>query len=127
MTDEQKTRIKNYVKTINEAAEDATNDSILEFAVEDVAARVLLYLNCEELPENIERIVARIVSGIFNQTLNSSTTTQVDSAISSLSDNGQSISFANEVKNYLVSTDDNEIFAGFTKLLAPYRRINVVA
>lgn len=127
MTSEQKTRIEEYVKAINETAADASSESILDFAVEDVASRVLLYLNCEELPERIERIVARVVSGIFNQIINSSTSTQADSAISSLSDNGQSISFANQVKNYLCTTDDNEIFAGFTKLLAPYRRINVVS
>ena len=127
MTEEQKTRIEGYVKKLNDAASVAANADILDFATEEVAARVLLYLNREDLPVNIERIVARIVSGIFNQSVNAKSSTSADSAISSMSDNGQSISFSNEVKNYLATAEDKELFAGSSKLLAPYRRINVVA
>lgn len=127
MTEDQKTRIVGYVKQINDAASDADYDGILDFSVDEVADRVLLYLNRADLPEATERIVARIVSGIFNQTVNTASSTSADAAISSMSDNGQSISFSNEVKNYLATTEDNELFAGFSKLLARYRRINVVA
>lgn len=127
MTEEQKTRIEDYVKTINDAASIAENADALDFSIDEVGDRVLLYLNRTDLPEATERIVARIVSGIFNQTVNTISSTSADAAISSMSDNGQSISFSNEVKNYLATTDDNELFAGFSKLLARYRRINVVA
>lgn len=127
MTEEQKTRIEGYVKKINEAAALSENEEVLDFSIEEVGDRVLLYLNRTDLPEATERIVARIVSGIFNQTVNTISSTSADAAISSMSDNGQSISFSNEVKNYLATTDDNELFAGFSKLLARYRRINVVA
>jgi hypothetical protein len=127
MTDEQKAKIKEYVKKLNDAASLPGNADILDFSVDEVADRVLLYLNREDLPVNIERIVARIISGIFNQSVNAKPSTSADSAISSMSDNGQSISFSNEVKNYLATVDDNELFAGSSKLLAPYRRINVVA
>lgn len=127
MTDEQKTKIIGYVKALNDTANQEGYQSLLDLVVEEVADRVLLYLNREDLPENIERVVARIVSGIFNQTANAKTSSTADSAISSMSDNGQSISYSNEIKNYLSSADDNELFAGFSKLLARYRRINVVA
>jgi len=127
MTEEQKTRIEGYVKKINEAADLSENEEVLDFSVEEVGDRVLLYLNRTDLPEATERIVARIVSGIFNQTVNTISSTSADAAISSVSDNGQSVSFSNEVKNYLATTEDNELFAGFSKLLARYRRINVVA
>ena len=127
MTDGQKAKIKEYVKKLNEAASLPENAEILDFSTDEVADRVLLYLNREDLPVNIERIVARIISGIFNQSVNAKPSTSADSAISSMSDNGQSISFSNEVKNYLATVDDNELFAGSSKLLAPYRRINVVA
>ena len=127
MTDEQKTKIIGYVKALNDTASQEDYQSLLDLVVEEVADRVLLYLNREDLPENIERVVARIVSGIFNQTANAKTSSTADSAISSMSDNGQSISYSNEIKNYLSSADDNELFAGFSKLLARYRRINVVA
>ena len=77
----------------------------------------------------ITSIAAMLVIGffIFNQTTNSKTSTESDQAISSVSDNGQSVSFSNEIKNYLATTEDNELFAGFSKLLARYRRINVVS
>lgn len=127
MTDEQKTKITEYVKKINDAANVTGNADIVEFSIDEVADRALLYLNREDLPEAVERIIARIVSHIFNQTLNTKSSTSTDSAISSLSDNGQTISFANEVKNYLTTSTDNELFTGFAELLAPYRRVNVVA
>ncbi len=127
MSDEQLIRIKGYVATMNDAAADVAHASLLEFCIAEVCDRVLLYLNDTVLDEALERVIARIVSGIFNQTSNSKSSTEADSAISSVSDNGQSVSFSNEVKNYLATTEDNELFAGFSKLLARYRRINVVS
>lgn len=127
MTDEQKANITDYVKRISDVANSEENADLLDFSIDEVADRVLLYLNRKDLPTETERIVARIVSRIFNQTINSKSSTSTDSAISSMSDNGQSISFSNEVKNYLASSDDNELFTGFAKLLTPYRRVNVVA
>ena len=127
MSDEQLIRIKGYVATINTTAADPSYDTLLEYVINEVVDRVLIYLNDTILDEALERIVARIVSGIFNQTANSKDSTQSDSAINSVSDNGQSVSFSNEVKNYLATTEDNELFAGFSKLLARYRRINVVS
>ena len=127
MPQEQLDRIKEYVKTVNTTAADASYDTLLEFVINEVVDRVLIYLNDTALDEALERVVARIVSGIFNQTINSKDSTNSDSAISSVSDNGQSVSFSNEVKNYLASTEDNELFSGFSQLLARYRRINVVS
>lgn len=127
MTGEQKQRIIGYTKKLNDAAADPENADLLDLVVDEVGDRVLLYLNSADLPENVERIVARIVSGIFNQSFNAKSSTNADSAINSMSDNGQSISFSNEVKNYLASADDNTLFSGFADLLARYRRIDVVA
>ena len=127
MSPEQLDRIKGYVKVIDNAASDASANALLEYCINEVYDRVLLYINDTTLDEALERVVARIVSGIFNQTTNSKTSTESDQAISSVSDNGQSVSFSNEVKNYLATTEDNELFAGFSKLLARYRRINVVS
>lgn len=127
MSPEQLDRIKGYVKVIDNAALDASANALLEYCINEVYDRVLLYLNDTTLDEALERVVARIVSGIFNQTTNSKTSTESDQAINSVSDNGQSVSFSNEIKNYLATTEDNELFAGFSKLLARYRRINVVS
>lgn len=127
MPQEQLDRIKEDVKTINSTAAGSSYNSLLEYVINEVVDRVLLYLNDTTLDEALERVVARIVSGIFNQTVNSKDSTSSESAINSVSDNGQSVSFSNEVKNYLATTEDNELFAGFSQLLARYRRINVVS
>ena len=124
MTDsEQETRIKNYAKLLNNRFEDG---ELLDFVTLEVLDRVLVYLNDSTLDQKLERIVARIVSGVFAESQESSDG-ELSHNISSISDNGQTISYSEKVKSYLVSTDDEELFSGFSKLLAPYRRVNVAS
>ena len=124
MTDsEQETRIKTYAKLLNNRIEDG---ELLDFVTLEVLDRVLVYLNDNTLDQKLERIVARIVSGVFAESQESSDG-ELSHNISSISDNGQTISYSEKVKSYLVSTDDEELFSGFSKLLAPYRRVNVAS
>ena len=124
MTDSsQETRIKEYAKILNDKIEDG---DLLDFVTLEVKDRVLVYLNDEKLDTKLERIVARIVSGVFTESLESKDG-ELEHNISSVSDNGQTISYSDKVKSYLVSTDDSELFSGFSKLLAPYRRVNVAS
>lgn len=122
MTDSsQETRIKEYAKLLNNKIEDG---DLLDFVTLEVKDRVLVYLNDEVLDTKLERIVARIVSGVFTESLESKDG-ELEHNISSVSDNGQTVSYSDKVKSYLVSADDSELFSGFSKLLAPYRRVNV--
>ena len=124
MTDSsQETRIKEYAKLLNDKIKDG---DLLDFVTLEVKDRVLVYLNDEVLDTKLERIVARIVSGVFTESLESKDG-ELEHNISSVSDNGQTISYSDKVKSYLVSTDDSELFSGFSKLLAPYRRVNVAS
>ena len=124
MTDSsQETRIKEYAKLLNDKIEDG---DLLDFVTLEVKDRVLVYLNDEVLDTKLERIVARIVSGVFTESLENKNG-ELEHNISSVSDNGQTISYSDKVKSYLVSTDDSELFSGFSKLLAPYRRVNVAS
>ena len=124
MTDSsQETRIKEYAKLLNDKIEDG---DLLDFVTLEVKDRVLVYLNDDELDAKLERIVARIISGVFTESLESKDG-ELEHNISSVSDNGQTISYSDKVKSYLVSTDDSELFSGFSKLLAPYRRVNVAS
>lgn len=124
MTDSsQETRIKEYAKLLNNKIEDG---DLLDFVTLEVKDRVLIYLNDDELDTKLERIVARIVSGVFTESLESKDG-ELEHNISSVSDNGQTISYSDKVKSYLVSIDDSELFSGFSKLLAPYRRVNVAS
>ena len=119
----QETRIKEYAKLLNDKIVDG---DLLDFVTLEVIDRVLVYLNDDELDTKLERIVARIVSGIFAES-SSNSSGDLEHNISSVSDNGQTISYSDKVKSYLVSTDDSELFSGFSKLLAPYRRVNVAS
>lgn len=124
MTDSsQETRIKEYAKLLNDKIEDG---DLLDFVTLEVKDRVLVYLNDGVLDAKLERIVARIVSGVFTESLESKDG-ELEHNISSISDNGQTISYSDKVKSYLVSADDSELFSGFSKLLAPYRRVNVAS
>ena len=122
MTDSsQETRIKEYAKLLNNKIEDG---DLLDFVTLEAKDRVLVYLNDDELDTKLERIVARIVSGVFTESLESKDG-KLAHNISSVSDNGQTVSYSDKVKSYLVSTDGSKLFSGFSKLLAPYRRVNV--
>lgn len=121
-------KIKGYLKILNNNIEDieADNEGLIDFVIAEVIDRVQLYLNSETIPKQIERIIANIVNTGIKKTLKEKTSEDVEQVITSVSDNGQSIAYANEIKKYFTSASDDEVFAGFTSLLARYRRIKVV-
>jgi hypothetical protein len=104
---------------------------MLDFVIDETLDRVQLYLNCEKIPAKLERILANIVNTGLARCLKTLERTKnnvadVDRAISSISDNGQSVSYANEVTWYFTTASDDELFTGFTALLSRYRRVKVV-
>ncbi len=124
---EQVERIKENVMKFNKTIDETEDADLLEYAVEAVIDRTLLYLNHERLEERFEKVVADVVGGIFNKYKTNLNTRGTDLAVSSISDNGQSISYSNEIKNYLANSTDNELFSGFAGILSRYRRVNVIS
>ena len=131
--DETKAKIKQYLKIINANIDevDQTNTGLLDFVIGETLDRVQLYLSCETIPAKLERILANIVNTGLARCLKTLERTKnnvadVDRAISSVSDNGQSVSYANEVTRYFTTASDDELFTGFTALLSRYRRVKVV-
>ena len=131
--DETSAKIKEYLKIVNKNVDEIeqNNEGLIDFAIGEVIDRALLFLNSETIPNKIERILANVVNTgltrylkVIEQTKEG--TADVDRAITSVSDNGQSISYANEVTRYFATASDNELFAGFTALLSRYRRVKVV-
>lgn len=125
--------IKNYLKIVNKQVDEIEQDNagLIDFVIGEVLDRVTLFLNCETVPAKLERILANIVNtGLArcrkNIEFTKEGTTDVDRAVSSVSDNGQSISYANEVTRYFTTASDEELFTGFTALLCRYRRVKVV-
>ena len=124
--DEIIAKIKEYLHVINPSITIEGNE-LLDFVIGEVIDRVQLYLNSDTIPTRLERILANIVNTGFIKASNSkSNNGEVDQVITTISDNGQSISYANEVKQYFATASDDELFSGFTALLSRYRRVKVV-
>ena len=129
--DEQVDRIKEYLELINDNFKtlDRRNSDFVDFVIYEVIDRVQLYLNSETLPEKVERILAKIVNTNLNKCLKDKENggnVDANVFVSSISDNGQSISYTNEVKRYFTTASDEELFSGFSSLLDRYRRVKVV-
>lgn len=122
--------IKKYLKIINSNI-DSIDTNLVDFAINEILDRVQLYLNSDSIPTKLERILANIVNTGLKKCLkeieiSKEDNTAVDQVVSSISDNGQSISYANEVTKYFTTASDEELFTGFSSLLSRYRRIKVV-
>lgn len=129
MEEQQIKTIREYMIIINNKIEEIEqeNKGLIDFCINEVIDRINLYLNCETLPKKLERITAKIVNTNLKKCIDEiKADLSVESAISSISDNGQSISFSNEIKKYFSTVSDEEIFTGFSTLLSRYRRIKVV-
>ena len=131
--DELNANIRAYLNVINKRIDeiDHNNDGLIDFVIGEVTDRVMLFLNSDTIPAKLERILANIVNTGLTRCLNTIERTKegiadVDRAVSSVSDNGQSISYANEVTRYFTTATDDELFTGFTALLSRYRRVKVV-
>ena len=123
--DEIIAKIKEYLHIINPSL-DVTSD-LTNFVIGEVLDRVQLYLNSDTIPTRLERILANIVNtGLAKANASISNGGDVDQAVKSISDNGQSITYADGVKQYFTATSDEELFSGFTALLSRYRRVKVV-
>ena len=124
---ERKEKIKNYLKIINPNIQ--VDDDIIIFSIEEVFDRLTLYLNRDDISENLDRLIGKIVNANIKKCIKDielSKNNEVDSFVTSVEDNGQKISYSSELVNYFSTKSDNEIFTGFTSLLSRYRRVKVV-
>ena len=126
-------KIKEYLKIINTNIDEIekNNTGLVDFVIEEMLDRVMLYLGRKDIPKSLYLILAKISDTGLKKCLREIEVSKEDSTgieenIVSISDNGQSISYSNEVKKYFVTTSDEELFTGFSSLLARYRRVNVV-
>lgn len=131
--DELFSKVKSYLRIVNKNIDEIeqANTGLIEFVVGEVADRITLYLGCDTIPAKLERVMANIVNTGLTRCLKAIELTKEgatdgDRAVSSISDNGQSISYANEVTRYFTAASDEELFTGFTALLSRYRRVKVV-
>lgn len=133
MDENQIKNIKNYLNIINKNIEtiEKENEGLIDFVINEIGDRVQLYLNSEKVPQKLERILANIINiglkkCIKDIEISKENIANLDQAVSSISDNGQSISYANEITKYFTTASDEELFSGFSLLLSRYRRVKVV-
>lgn len=118
---DQKTIIKGYARQLNSAIPQ-TEDATLDFVVDEVIDRVMIYLNATAVNPILNRVIARIVVGVYNKAKAEATNTgATEREVKSISDNGQSVTFGDGAKNYLANAEDESLFAGFTAILNRYR------
>lgn len=121
MDADQKSTIIGYAKILCTGLPEAT-DELLSFSVDEVADRVMLYLNAKAIDPALNRVIARVVVGAYNKAHAEQTSTDApEREVKSMSDNGQSLTFGDHVKQYLATAEDNALFDGFAELLARYR------
>lgn len=125
---EQIVRIKTYLALINKDYQTIVqqNPDLIDFVILETIERLMFYLNCTALPEQLERISAEIINGSLKRILDNKANDGSEKGISSMSDNGQSITFSSDVKKYFTTATDDEMFSGYVGILNRYRRIKVV-
>lgn len=121
MTDEQKTTIKGYITILNS---DIADGDLLDLLVDTVGDRVLLYLNETEIAANLERVIAQVIVSVYTRT---ESELAGEKSIAAVVDNGQEVRYHQKAISYSGSATDQELFTGFERLLAPYRRVHVIA
>lgn len=120
--EEQKTKIKNYITLLND---DTISQDLLNFFIDSTIDRILVYCNRQDLPVQLERVVAQMIDKVINHHVDKAT--NGDTFVSSISDNGQSINYSNEIKQYYNSLSDSDLMEGYITLLNRFRRANVVS
>lgn len=112
--EELKKKISSYYKAISK--EDA-NDVQVDMLID----RTQIYLNRKD----INVILAGTLAQILYET-NQSFEKNKELQISSISDNGQSVSYSQNPASALVSKNDSDLFGSHTAILNRFRRIGVL-
>lgn len=125
-------KLKEKLKAINIAVNNAENNALVDFLALEMADRLSLYLNLDpsnklQYDERLVSISVRVVSSLLQEAKDKVAGSSTETKIQSISDNGQTITFSNVAKNYIATTSDSELFGGVANILKPYRRCNVVS
>lgn len=125
-------KLKEKLKAINIAVNNAENNALVDFLALEMADRLSLYLNLDpsnklQYDERLVSISVRVVSSLLQEAKDKVAGSSTETKIQSISDNGQTITFSNIAKNYITIASDSELFGGVANILKPYRRCNVVS
>ncbi|MBQ7139988.1 MAG: hypothetical protein IJO32_00620 [Bacilli bacterium] len=120
---ETKDKIKKYLE---EKFSKEVNDIYdIDYFIEETIDRALNYMNRDNIPERLERIITRAVVGVIKSYKNEILNDEIQHEIKSISDNGQTISYG-DVINFMNNKKDAEIFDGIIIHLDKYRLGDIV-
>ena len=71
------------------------------------------------IPVELETVLATVVVGVFRTVATRNVST--NGAIKSISDNGQSITYGDQMANFLNSSKESDVFAGSLSILDKFR------
>ncbi|MDE8253417.1 hypothetical protein PT191_05735 [Erysipelothrix rhusiopathiae] len=107
--------IKKYLQVLE------PNITITDVQIEMILNRIKVYLNRSDIPFILSSTIAEMI--IEQAKMNHKND---DDTISSISDNGQSISFSNKVFQSMMSQKDVDLFASHTAILNRFRKVGVL-
>lgn len=111
-----KEKVKEYIKLFVKG--EIENEELL---IEMLIERVQVYLNRVDIPIMLSGILASILNDHINALAKGQ-----EAQVSSMSDNGQSVSFDNSPITTFATKSDQELFASHTALLNNYRKVRVL-
>lgn len=117
--DERIKNIKKYVLILNPEIED---NEKLDLELNELIDKVLIYINRSEIPAELERIIARAYNEytVREKELKSSNTGE----ISTISDNGQSITYKSKEDTFNSFLLSNSFFSDLKAILDAYKKKN---
>lgn len=122
--EEQIEKIKSYIEVLSPQIE---QDDVFDFNVREAVDRVLNHINRKQLPIELERITAKAIISIYKKIKNDEENNgEQEKEISSISDNGQSISYSDKVKTYMINSSDDDLFFGFISQINKFVKAKVV-
>lgn len=131
-TQTQLDRIIEYVLTLDNTIEE---DDYLNLIVSEVVDRAVIYMNRGQLidettgetgfPVDLERSIARVVVNVYHNSRDILGTTD-NKAVKSVSDNGQTVSYGEDARDYLIGSSDVEVFSTIVPLLDKFRIPTIV-
>lgn len=107
--------IRDYVNILLDGTGVMISENRLSFLIDDFYDEVLVYCNRDEMPEQLERVTAKIISSYI---VSQNSKTIDGTRISSISEDGRSVNFD---LNGIVIDEKNQIYA--TQLLNRFKKL----
>ena len=120
---DQKDRIKEYFRKI---VKEPVDPDLLDYAIDEMISRTMLYLNMTEVPQQFEMALVNILITQMSQYQKETAGIDESQTISKIEDNNQAITYGQKLLNFFSSEADNVVFATASGVLNRYRLAHVV-